>query len=455
MRLFRAQDTRSMTEGPILKQLILFSVPLLIGNLFQQLYNTVDSIVVGNFVGSEGLAAVGSSAPIINTLVGLFSGLATGGTVVISQYFGARDTRRLQDAVHTTIMMILILSVAFTFLGVWIAPLMLRMMNTPENVFPQANEYLTIYFAGLSGLMIYNIGAGILRAVGDSRRPLYFLLVSSVLNIVLDLVFVINFNMGVAGVAYATIIAQFVSAGLILMVLMRTHAEYKLRFRHLRMDMPILKRIVFIGMPAALQMAVTAFSNVFVQSYIYAFGADCMAGWSAYSKVDQFVTLPMQSISLAATTFIGQNVGARKTERTHQGAKTSILLGIVVTVVLTAVTLIFARPLIGLFNNKPTVLHYGAQFMYWMGSFVVLNCVNQVLAGILRGVGDSKGPMIILLGSFVVFRQVYLFVASHLTDSFVAVALGYPAGWLVCCIVLSLYYRRHIGRFIQAAEAQA
>ena len=317
-----------MTEGPILKQLILFSIPLLIGNIFQQLYNTVDSVVVGNFVGTTGLAAVGSSAPIINTLVGLFSGLATGGTVVISQYYGAHDNKNIHDAVHTTVLMILILGVIFSFLGVWAAPAMLRMMKTPENVMPQAEEYLSIYFAGISGLMLYNIGAGILRAVGDSRRPLYFLLISALLNIVLDLVFVINFNMGVAGVAYATIIAQFVSAALIMLVLMRTHGQYRLFLRHLRLNMSILKRIVCIGMPAALQMAITAFSNVFVQSYINAFGSGCMAGWSAYSKVDQFVTLPMQSISIAATTFVGQNVGAKQVERTHQGARTSIMLGI-------------------------------------------------------------------------------------------------------------------------------
>lgn len=431
-----------MTEGPILKQLILFSIPLLIGNIFQQLYNTVDSVVVGNFVGTTGLAAVGSSAPIINTLVGLFSGLATGGTVVISQYYGAHDNKNIHDAVHTTVLMILILGVIFSFLGVWAAPAMLRMMKTPENVMPQAEEYLSIYFAGISGLMLYNIGAGILRAVGDSRRPLYFLLISALLNIVLDLVFVINFNMGVAGVAYATIIAQFVSAALIMLVLMRTHGQYRLFLRHLRLNMSILKRIVCIGMPAALQMAITAFSNVFVQSYINAFGSGCMAGWSAYSKVDQFVTLPMQSISIAATTFVGQNVGAKQVERTHQGARTSIMLGIGVTIVLTAIMLLFARPLIAMFDNTPEVIHYGALFMYWMGTFVFLNCINQILAGILRGMGDSKGPMIIFLGAFVVFRQIYLFIASRLSAEFIPVALGYPAGWLVCSIIIVIYYRR-------------
>ena len=305
-------------------------------------------------------------------------------------------------------------------------------------------QYLTIYFAGISGLMIYNIGAGILRAVGDSRRPLYFLLLSSVLNIVLDLVFVAVFNKGVAGVAFATILSQFVSAALIMIVLMRTHGEYRLYPSHLRMNAPILKRIICIGMPAAFQMAVTAMSNVFVQSYINAFGPAAMAGWTAYTKLDQIVTLPMQSISIAATTFVGQNVGAKQVDRTHRGARVSLLLGLGVTASLTVIMLLFARPLVALFGSDPDFLHYGTLFMRWMGSFLVVHCVNQVLAGILRGLGDSKGPMIILLASFVVFRQIYLFTVSRITPAFVPIVLGYPAGWLVCSVTLLIYYRYRI-----------
>lgn len=440
----RSRDTRMMTEGPILKQIIYFSIPLLIGNIFQQLYNTVDSIVVGNFVGATGLAAVGSTSSIISTLVGVFSGLATGGTVVISQYYGAQDRKNLQSAVHTTVMMVLIMSVLFTILGMAATPLMLDLMDTPADVYDQAKEYLLIYFGGLSGLMVYNIGAGILRAVGDSRRPLYFLLVSCVINIVLDLLFVISFDMGVAGVGYATIIAQFVSAILVMLVLMNTHGEYRLFLKKLRMDMPIFRRIISIGAPAALQTGVTSFSNVFVQGYINAFGSACMAGWSAFLKVDQFVALPLQSIAIAATTFMGQNVGAKKMDRAKKGARSSLMLGLGVISALIVMMMIFARPLVSMFNSDPDVLRYGAMFIRCIGVFGFLSCINQIYAGILRGLGDSKGPMIIFLGCFVAFRQVYLYIMSRVYNHYLAIGLGYPAGWVIAAILISVYYHKRM-----------
>lgn len=440
----RSRDTRMMTEGPILKQIIYFSIPLLIGNIFQQLYNTVDSIVVGNFVGATGLAAVGSTSSIISTLVGVFSGLATGGTVVISQYYGAQDRKNLQSAVHTTVMMVLIMSVLFTILGMAATPLMLDLMDTPADVYDQAKEYLLIYFGGLSGLMVYNIGAGILRAVGDSRRPLYFLLVSCVINIVLDLLFVISFDMGVAGVGYATIIAQFVSAILVMLVLMNTHGEYRLFLKKLRMDMPIFRRIISIGAPAALQTGVTSFSNVFVQGYINAFGSACMAGWSAFLKVDQFEALPLQSIAIAATTFMGQNVGAKKMDRAKKGARSSLMLGLGVISALIVMMMIFARPLVSMFNSDPDVLRYGAMFIRCIGVFGFLSCINQIYAGILRGLGDSKGPMIIFLGCFVAFRQVYLYIMSRVYNHYLAIGLGYPAGWVIAAILISVYYHKRM-----------
>lgn len=445
----RSRDTGTMTEGPILKQIIDFSIPLLIGNIFQQLYNTVDSIVVGNFVGATGLAAVGSTSSIITTLVGVFTGLATGGTVVISQYYGAQDRKKLQSAVHTTITMVLILSVLFTILGMASTPLMLNLMDTPADVYDQAQEYLLIYFAGISGLMVYNIGAGILRAVGDSRRPLYFLLVSCFINIILDLVFVINFNMGVAGVAWATIIAQFVSAILVMLVLMKTHGEYRLFLKKLRLDMPILRRIVAIGAPAALQTGVTSFSNVFVQGYINAFGSACMAGWSAYIKVDQFVVLPLQSIAIAATTFIGQNVGAKKMDRAQKGARSSMRLGMAVICAMIVGMVALANPLVKMFNSDPEVVRYGAMFIRWIGVFGFLSCINNIYAGILRGVGDSNGPMLIFLISFVAFRQVYLYITSHIFNNYLVIAMGYPAGWLVASVLISVYYHKRMKIHLQ------
>ena len=267
-----------MTQGSILQHIINFAFPLLIGNIFQQLYNTVDTWVVGNYVSNEAFSAVGTVGPIINMLIGFFTGLSSGAGVVISQYYGAKRFDKVHDAVHTSIVMTLLLGVVFTAVGILMIPPMLNLMKTPAEVFPESSAYLTIYFAGVLGLMLYNMGSGILRAVGDSKRPFYFLVVSAVLNTILDLVFVLVFNMGVRGVAWATIIAQFVSAILILITLMRTEICIKLILRDLKMDWEMLKKVVRVGIPAAIQMAITSFSNIFVQSYINYFGAVCMSG---------------------------------------------------------------------------------------------------------------------------------------------------------------------------------
>lgn len=431
-----------MTQGTIWKQLIYFAFPLLIGNLFQQLYNTVDSVVVGNFVSTEALAAVGSVTPIINMLVGFFSGLATGAGVVISQFFGAKNGQMLHKAVHTTLLMTVGLGVIFTFIGIFMTPLMLNLMSTPADVFDGAALYLRIYFGGVLGLMLYNMVSGILRAVGDSKRPLYFLILSSLLNVVLDLAFVIVFHMGIAGVAIATIIAQFISAFLLLVVLARSDEDYKLVLRDLKMDAEILKRIVRIGLPAGLQMAVTSFSNVFVQSYINRFGSACMAGWTSYSKIDQFVLLPMQSLSLSATTFVGQNLGAGNLSRAKKGTRVSMAISVAITAVLTVLLIAFSSQLLMLFNQDENVLYYGNIFIRYLAPFYVICCINQIFAGSLRGAGDATGPMIIMLLSFVVFRQIYLFVGSQFFDSIIFVGLGYPAGWLVCSVFMAIHYFR-------------
>lgn len=431
-----------MTQGTIWKQLIYFAFPLLIGNLFQQLYNTVDSVVVGNFVSTEALAAVGSVTPIINMLVGFFSGLATGAGVVISQFFGAKNGPMLHKAVHTTLLMTVGLGVIFTFIGIFMTPLMLNLMSTPADVFDGAALYLRIYFGGVLGLMLYNMVSGILRAVGDSKRPLYFLILSSLLNVVLDLAFVLIFHWGIAGVAIATIIAQFISAFLLLVVLARSDEDYKLVLRDLKMDTEILKRIVRIGLPAGLQMAVTSFSNVFVQSYINRFGSACMAGWTSYSKIDQFVLLPMQSLSLSATTFVGQNLGAGNLSRAKKGTRVSMAISVAITAVLTVLLIAFSSQLLMLFNQDENVLYYGNIFIRYLAPFYVICCINQIFAGSLRGAGDATGPMIIMLLSFVVFRQIYLFVGSQFFDSIIFVGLGYPAGWLVCSVFMAIHYFR-------------
>lgn len=432
-----------MTEGSIFRHLISFALPLLIGNLFQQLYNTVDTWVVGNYVSNEAFSAVGTVAPIINMLIGFFLGLSSGAGVVISQYYGAKRYDKVQDTVHTSIVLTLVLGVLFTAIGILMTPFMLRFMKTPQEVFPESSAYLTVYFSGVLGLMLYNMGSGILRAVGDSRRPFYFLVISAVLNIALDLVFVLAFRMGVRGVAYATIIAQGVSAVLVLGTLMRSDSCVKLRLRALKIHGDMLGKIFKIGVPAAIQMAITAFSNVFVQSYINHFGADCMSGWTAYGKIDQLLFLPMQSLALASTTFVGQNLGRNQVERAKAGVRTALAMAAVSTVAAMVPVILFAPQLVSFFNSKPEVIGYGTLLLRWISPFYVLCCVNQVYSGALRGAGNSRAPMIIMLCSFVAFRQIYLFVtANFISNTILPIALGYPAGWFVCSALTLLYYSR-------------
>lgn len=431
-----------MTQGSVVGHLVRFAVPLLLGNLFQQLYNTVDLWVVGKFVSNEAYSAVGTVTPIITMLIGFFMGLASGAGVVISQYYGAKKYNQVRQTVHTSIVMTLALGAVLSAAGILIIPYMLKLMNTAPEAVPEATTYLTIYFAGAMGLLLYNMGSGILRAVGDSKRPFYFLVVSALLNIALDLLFVIGFGMKVEGVAYATILSQGVSAALILLVLARSNEDcVRLRWQELRVDRRILRQIIRIGVPSALQMAITSFSNVFVQSYINHFGLDCMSGWTTYSKLDQFIILPVQSLGLAATTFVGQNLGTDQVERAKRGTRDAFLLSMGITVVISSAAIALAPQLVAFFNDKPEVVAYGSLFLRYMCPCYVLICVNQVYSGSLRGAGISQPPTYIMLASFVVFRQIYLYImANFISNTILPIAMGYPAGWLVCSVLTLIYY---------------
>ena len=430
-----------MTQGSTTRHLVRFALPLLAGNLFQQLYNMVDTWVVGNFVSNEAFSAVGTVTPIINTLIGFFLGMSSGAGVVISQYYGAHRPEKVREAVHTAMLLTVIMGVVFTGVGIAMTPLMLELMKTPAEVAPDQTAYLTIYFAGIMGLLLYHMGSGILRAVGDSQRPFYFLLVSAGVNTALDLLFVLKFGMGVEGVAYATIIAQAVSAVLTIAVLIGYDGSVKLSLRDLRIHWRMLKKIVAVGIPAALQMAITAFSNVFVQGYINHFGADCMSGWTAYTKIDQLVILPVQSLSLASTTFVGQNLGVGNVERAKGGVRRALYLSFAVTAVLLVPVLTLAPDMTAFFNSKPEVVSYGALLLRLLSPFYFFFCINQIYSGALRGSGNSQVPMFIMLGSFVVFRQIYLYVMAHfISNEIVPIAMGYPAGWFVCSAVTLLYY---------------
>ncbi|MBR3366307.1 MAG: MATE family efflux transporter [Lachnospiraceae bacterium] len=430
-----------MTTGSIIGQIVLFALPLMLGNAFQMLYNTVDAVVVGNFVGKEALAAVGSTTMIVNMLVFFFNGFSVGASVVVARLFGQKDLPMLHKAVETTITLTFVICVVFTLIGIAGVRPMLRLMATPDDVFGDAVTYLTIYFAGITGLLIYNMGSGILRAVGDTTRPLLFLILTSLLNIALDLLFVIRFGMGIAGVGYATILSQAVSAVLILVMLTRTRNIYRLDWKDLQIDRQLTARIFSIGMPAGIQSVITAVSNTFVQSYINHFGSACMAGWSCYNKMDQFILLPMQSMAMAATTFVSQNIGASKRGRAQRGIRTTILLTLAVTGLIAAVLYVFAEPATGLFTKDTAVIEFSVLFLRTNVIFLLANCVNHTMAGALRGMGDSRGPMVIMLLCFVAVRQAYLFIITRFFfNTPRAVGFGYPVGWVSCCVIELLYY---------------
>ena len=440
MASFAKKKDTDMTVGSIPKLLITFALPLMVGNVFQQLYNTVDSIIVGNFVSKQALAAVGCTGPIINTLIGIFVGLSGGAGVVISQYYGAKDRERLHRAVQTTIALTGVMCVLLTALGVWMTPFMLRLMDTPPDVLGAASEYLRIYFWGISGMLVYNIGAGILRAVGDSTHPLFFLIFSATTNTVLDFLFVKVFSWGIAGAAIATVAAQLLSALLVMRMLMASDADYRIDLQAIGFDLPILKRICQIGIPTSLQMGVTAVSNVFVQSYINRFESSCMAGWAAYNKLDAFAMLPLMGFSIAVTTFVGQNFGAGKLDRAHKGPLYGLAIGTVIMVVILTPMMLFAPTLVRLFNQEAEVIAFGTLFLRMITPFYLLCTVNQIYSGALRGVGDTRATMFIMLFSFVLFRQIYLYTAWHLGGGIRAIALGYPMGWIMCSLVILVYY---------------
>ena len=437
----RGRDV-DMTTGNITRHIIAFAIPLLAGNVFQQLYNMVDTWVVGRFVSNEAYAAVGTIGPIINMLIGFFMGLSSGAGVVISQYYGAGRKEDVQRTVHTAMVMTLILGVLFTAIGLAMTPFMLNLMKTPIDVLPESTAYLQLYFSGIMGLMLYNMGAGILRAVGDSKRPFYYLVVCALMNTALDLLLVIKFGMGVRGVALATILSQGVSAVLVIVTLLRTEECIKLRPSRLRIHWDLLKKIFRVGIPAAIQMAITAFSNIFVQSYINYFGPDCMSGWTTYAKVDQLLFLPMQSIALASTTFVGQNLGKNQVDRARKGVSRALAIAIGSTLILMVPVLLFAPEIVAFFNSKKEVVDSGSMLLRWMTPFYMLCCFNQIYSGALRGAGNSKAPMVIMLSSFVVFRQLYLFIMSRLCNEIIPIAMSYPAGWLLCSSLTAIYFHR-------------
>jgi len=438
----RRRET-DMTTGSIPHLLISFALPIMLGSLFQQFYNMVDTWVVGNFVSNEAFAAVGTSTPIINTMIGFFTGLSTGAGIVISQYYGAHLYDKVHDVVHTFVATIFILAVIFTFIGVLATPTLLRFMGTSPEVLPQSTSYLRIYFAGVSGLLLYNMGASILRSIGDSQRPFRFLVIAAFLNIVLDLLFVIVFQMGVKGVAYATIISQGISAALTLLTLIRSDSCIRLFPTHLRIHRDLLGRIVRVGLPAAIQSSINSFSNIFINSYTYQFGADTMSGWAAYSKIFQLFILPSQSLGAATSTFVSQNLGNQNMPRAKEGVRTAIWLALIITIPLLTTVWIIAPHLVAFFNKKEEVIALGTLFIRLQIPFLIFVCFDGIYLPALRGSGNSKIPTIIVLLCYPAFRQVYLFIVSnYISNTLIPIVLAYPFGWLLCVVVSTIYYKK-------------
>lgn len=431
-----------MTEGVIWKQLIFFSIPLLIGNLFQQLYNTVDSVVVGRFIGSAALAAVGSSNSVINLIIGMFMGIAVGAGVIISQYYGAKNAEKMSWAVHTSIALSIVGGILLTAAGVAFSPAILRWMKTPEEVLPESVLYFRIFFLGSLFNLLYNMGAGILRAVGDSRRPLYYLCVSSAVNIVLDLLFVRQFGMGVDGVAYATVLSQMISALLTMGALLRTDDIYRLELKKLRIDFRMMKRILALGVPSGVQQSIISLSNVIVQANVNVFGAMAMAGFGAYNKIDGFIVLPLQSFCMAATTFTGQNIGAGKPERVKKGMKQGMAICLVYTVLISVALYFECHKILEIFSSDQSVIGYGNITMTIMVPFYVLLATHQILMGTLRGAGKSMQTMLISVGNMCILRMIYINLLVPLFPSYAAVMWGYPITWTTTVLMDLIYMKK-------------
>ncbi len=438
-----SQNSTSMVDGVIWKKITFFAVPLFLGNLFQQMYNTADSIIVGNLLGSNSLAAVSSSASLIFMMIGFFGGIFVGAGVVIARYFGASDEENMHIAIHTTVAVGLVSGVILTILGVWLSPQILLWMGTPENVMTESVEYLRIYFWGSLAFIMYNVFVGILQAIGDSKRPLYYLIISSIINIVLDIIFIAYLNLGVGGAALATIISQFVSAILCFIRLVTTPENYKLVIKDICFNKSMIKKIISQGLPTGMQNSIIAFTNVVVQTNINSFGEMAMAGVGAYSKIEGFGFLPITSFTMALTTYVSQNIGAKEFERAKKGARFGVLTTIILSEVIGIVVFVFAPTLISLFDTNPEVIMFGVEKSRVSGLFFFLLAYTHTIGAVLRGVGKSMIPMMVMLICWCVIRVIFLTITVPLTNSIQMVYWVYPITWLLSSLYFYIFMKKN------------
>lgn len=435
----KKNKTMSMTEGNIVKILLLFSIPLILGNLLQQTYNTVDSVIVGNYVGSSALAAVGSSTALINLLIGFSQGISVGAGVIVSHSIGAKDNKKIELSVHTAMMLSILFGTFLSIVGFIFTPQLLEWMKTPVEVMPESITYLRLFFLGTVFNIVYNMEAGILNAVGNSKRSLLYLGVASVTNIILDIIFVKILGMGVSGVAIATNISQFISCILALRFLMSVSDAYKVCLNKIKVHKETAIKIVKIGLPTGVQSMVVSLSNVLIQSSVNTFGASVMAGFGAYLKIDGFNILPVLSLGMASTTFTGQNCGARKKERVKKGLWITIVMGVVYTVIIGILLLIFAQPIMQLFTQDEKIIDAGIRAMKYFCPFYALLSILHLLVGAVRGAGKTMPPMIILLFSMCIFRIIWLQFILPMNNTIDNIYVLYPVSWAIGVILMGIY----------------
>jgi len=432
-------DPNTLTEGPIWKKILLFALPIFLGNVFQQFYNAFDSWVVGRFIGDTALAAVSSSGSLIHMFVGFFNGVAMGAGVIIARYFGAQDYKQMRTAIHTDVAFGLTAGILLTVLGVSFSPTILRWMDTPESVLPKSVAYFRFYFCGALFTVMYNIFVGILHAVGDSRHPLYYLIFSTFVNVVLDLLFVAVFKWGVGSAAIATTISQGVSAALCCIRLMRVDEPYKLDIRAIRFDFGCLKSIVRFGLPSGVQNSVIGIANLVVQTNINSFGAAAMAGCGAHSKIEGFAFLPVTCFSMALSTFVGQNLGARKHDRVKKGIGFGIACSCIMAEAIGILSYIFAPKLIGFFNSAPEVVAFGARHTRTICLFYCLLAFSHCAAAIMRGAGKATVPMVTMLVCWCLIRVSYITIAVRFINELTTVSFAYPLTWTLSSIIFVIY----------------
>ncbi len=430
-------------SGPIWKQLLTFFFPILLGSFFQQMYNTVDAIIVGQFVGKAALAAVGGSTNVlISFLVNLFMGISSGATVIIAQQYGAKRYDDVGRSVHTAMALTLIAGVAITVLGFFLSKPALLLMGTPEDILVYATDYMRIYFLGSVASFIYNIGSGILRAVGDNKRPLYFLIAACMTNIVLDLLFVLVLRLEVVGVALATISSQLVAAILVLIALLRTKEPHRLELRKIAVDTAQLKGILRIGVPSGLQSNMYTISNITLQACVNSFGTNTVAAWTAYGKVDSIYWMTIGAFGIAITTFVGQNYGAGRLDRVRKSVKTCLIMSFAASALIGTLFCLFGGQLLGLFTTDLEVLELGKHIIAITAPCYIFYVCIEILSGTIRGAGNSLAPMLLTCFGVCVLRVGWVFLAIPLYRHFDMVIISYPISWIIASLMFIVYYRK-------------